>query len=203
MTGMAGHDPGISGHVRPESLVTLLRNTHLDAFLALWERRPRRDEASQTTTHRPGGGAPTGGNLADHHPSPRGRGSHRGKPRRPPPIAPGAGLPQNAGHPLFNWGQIPIVFGLVLFWLLCGSDALVAMKPRRPPPIAPGVGLLQNAGQPLHGQKQAFPCGSDALVAMKPCRPPPIAHGAGLHICVRGGVMKDWKKSANICVFVQ
>ncbi len=29
MTGMAGHDPGISGHVRPESLVTLLRNTHL------------------------------------------------------------------------------------------------------------------------------------------------------------------------------
>jgi hypothetical protein len=28
MTGMAGHDPGISGHVRPESLVTLLRNTH-------------------------------------------------------------------------------------------------------------------------------------------------------------------------------
>jgi lipopolysaccharide/colanic/teichoic acid biosynthesis glycosyltransferase len=24
----AGHDPGISGHVRPESLVTLLRNTH-------------------------------------------------------------------------------------------------------------------------------------------------------------------------------
>ena len=27
MTGMAGHDPGISGHVRPESLVTLLRNT--------------------------------------------------------------------------------------------------------------------------------------------------------------------------------
>jgi lactoylglutathione lyase len=25
---MAGHDPGISGHVRPESLVTLLRNTH-------------------------------------------------------------------------------------------------------------------------------------------------------------------------------
>ncbi|WP_146179656.1 hypothetical protein [Limnohabitans sp. Hippo3] len=31
MTGMAGHDPGISGHVRPESLVTLLRNTQ---FLA-------------------------------------------------------------------------------------------------------------------------------------------------------------------------
>ena len=28
MTGIAGHDPGISGHVRPESLVTLLRNTH-------------------------------------------------------------------------------------------------------------------------------------------------------------------------------
>ena len=27
MTGIAGHDPGISGHVRPESLVTLLRNT--------------------------------------------------------------------------------------------------------------------------------------------------------------------------------
>ena len=27
MTGMTGHDPGISGHVRPESLVTLLRNT--------------------------------------------------------------------------------------------------------------------------------------------------------------------------------
>ena len=27
MTGMAGHDPGISGHVRPESLVTLFRNT--------------------------------------------------------------------------------------------------------------------------------------------------------------------------------
>ncbi len=38
MTGMAGHDPGISGHVRPESLVTLLRNTHYgqkqQAFLA-------------------------------------------------------------------------------------------------------------------------------------------------------------------------
>jgi hypothetical protein len=32
MTGMAGHDPGISGHVRPESLVTLLRNTHLVAL---------------------------------------------------------------------------------------------------------------------------------------------------------------------------
>jgi hypothetical protein len=30
MTGMAGHDPGISGHVRPESLVTLLRNTQFD-----------------------------------------------------------------------------------------------------------------------------------------------------------------------------
>jgi hypothetical protein len=30
MTGMAGHDPGISGHVRPESLVTLLRNTQYD-----------------------------------------------------------------------------------------------------------------------------------------------------------------------------
>ena len=29
MTGMAGHNPGISGHVRPESLVTLLRNTHM------------------------------------------------------------------------------------------------------------------------------------------------------------------------------
>lgn len=29
MTGIAGHDPGISGHVRPESLVTLLRNTQL------------------------------------------------------------------------------------------------------------------------------------------------------------------------------
>ena len=29
MTGIAGHDPGISGHVRPESLVTLLRNTHV------------------------------------------------------------------------------------------------------------------------------------------------------------------------------
>ena len=28
MTGIAGHDPGIIGHVRPESLVTLLRNTH-------------------------------------------------------------------------------------------------------------------------------------------------------------------------------
>jgi len=27
MTGMTGQDPGISGHVRPESLVTLLRNT--------------------------------------------------------------------------------------------------------------------------------------------------------------------------------
>ncbi len=32
MTGMAGHDPGISGHVRPESLVTLLRNTHYAGF---------------------------------------------------------------------------------------------------------------------------------------------------------------------------
>jgi hypothetical protein len=32
MTGMAGHDPGISGHVRPESLVTLLRNTQLLLF---------------------------------------------------------------------------------------------------------------------------------------------------------------------------
>ena len=30
MTGMAGHDPGISGHVRPESLVTLLRNTQME-----------------------------------------------------------------------------------------------------------------------------------------------------------------------------
>ena len=29
MTGMTGHDAGISGHVRPESLVTLLRNTQL------------------------------------------------------------------------------------------------------------------------------------------------------------------------------
>jgi hypothetical protein len=34
MTGMAGHDPGISGHVRPESLVTLLRNTQLRAITA-------------------------------------------------------------------------------------------------------------------------------------------------------------------------
>lgn len=32
MTGMAGHDPGISGHVRPESLVTLLRNTHVESM---------------------------------------------------------------------------------------------------------------------------------------------------------------------------
>ena len=31
MTGIAGHDPGISGHVRPESLVTLLRNTQLSS----------------------------------------------------------------------------------------------------------------------------------------------------------------------------
>lgn len=35
MTGMAGHDPGISGHVRPESLVTLLRNTHLLVIFAI------------------------------------------------------------------------------------------------------------------------------------------------------------------------
>ena len=35
MTGMAGHDPGISGHVRPESLVTLLRNTHQWALLTI------------------------------------------------------------------------------------------------------------------------------------------------------------------------
>lgn len=30
MTGMPGHVPGIGGHVRPESPVTLLRNTQLD-----------------------------------------------------------------------------------------------------------------------------------------------------------------------------
>jgi hypothetical protein len=30
----------------------------MNAFL--WERRPRRDQVSQTTTHRPEGGAPTG-----------------------------------------------------------------------------------------------------------------------------------------------
>ena len=35
MTGMAGHDPGISGHVRPESLVTLLRNTHLIPYVGI------------------------------------------------------------------------------------------------------------------------------------------------------------------------
>ena len=29
----AGHDPGISGHVRPESLVTLLRNTHAQKLI--------------------------------------------------------------------------------------------------------------------------------------------------------------------------
>jgi len=46
-------------------------------LFALWERRPRRDEALQTTTHRPGGGAPTGRNLAEHHLSPRGRGSYK------------------------------------------------------------------------------------------------------------------------------
>ncbi len=63
-------------------------------------------ESSQTTTHRPGGGAPTGRILADHDPSPRGRGSYRENPRRPPAIAPGAGLLQNA----VNWRQIPIVF---------------------------------------------------------------------------------------------
>jgi hypothetical protein len=34
MTGMAGHDPGISGHVRPESLVTLLRNTQIGYMTA-------------------------------------------------------------------------------------------------------------------------------------------------------------------------
>ena len=34
MTGIAGHAPGISGHVRPESLVTLLRNTHLKRITA-------------------------------------------------------------------------------------------------------------------------------------------------------------------------
>jgi hypothetical protein len=45
MTGMAGHDPGISGHVRPESLVTLLRNTHqveLDAIADEINNRPRK-----------------------------------------------------------------------------------------------------------------------------------------------------------------
>jgi hypothetical protein len=42
------------------------------------------------------------------------------------------------------------------FCLLCGSDALVAMKPCRPLPIAPGAGLPQNAGHPLHGQKRGI-----------------------------------------------
>jgi hypothetical protein len=54
------------------------------------------------------------------------------KPRRPPPIAPRAGLLQNAGHHPVGW-NFP-----------CRSDAPVAMKPRRPPPIAPRAGLLQN-----------------------------------------------------------
>jgi uncharacterized protein (DUF1778 family) len=48
MTGIAGHDPGISGHVRPESLVTLLRNTHrftmdeeqMQKFMALLDAPP-------------------------------------------------------------------------------------------------------------------------------------------------------------------
>jgi hypothetical protein len=39
MTGMAGHDPGISGHVRPESLVTLLRNTQAETEQLLTDRR--------------------------------------------------------------------------------------------------------------------------------------------------------------------
>jgi hypothetical protein len=52
-------------------------------------------------------------------------------PRRPPPIAPGVGLLQNAGQPLHGQKQA----------FPCGSDALVAMKPCRPPPIAHGAGL--------------------------------------------------------------
>jgi asparagine synthetase B (glutamine-hydrolysing) len=49
-----------------------------------------------------------------------------------------------ARHFGINWGQIPIVFGLVL-------DALWERrprrdKPRRPPPIAPGAGLLHFVG---------------------------------------------------------
>jgi sialidase-1 len=43
MTGMTGHDPGISGHVRPESLVTLLRNTqHREQHLRCTAKRPDR-----------------------------------------------------------------------------------------------------------------------------------------------------------------
>jgi len=33
----------------------------------LWERRPRRDRPSQTTTHRPEGGAPTGIAVLKQH----------------------------------------------------------------------------------------------------------------------------------------
>ncbi len=58
----------------------------LRSLLPLWKRRPRRDDASQSTTHRPGGGAPT----KDKPASPRGRGSHKRQAR----IAPGAGLLQ-------------------------------------------------------------------------------------------------------------
>jgi hypothetical protein len=43
MTGMAGHDPGISGHVRPESLVTLLRNTHFTSVCLLLHRNSQND----------------------------------------------------------------------------------------------------------------------------------------------------------------
>ena len=38
----------------------MMRLLPLIASGFLWERRPRRDRASQTTTHRPEGGAPTG-----------------------------------------------------------------------------------------------------------------------------------------------
>jgi hypothetical protein len=60
-------------------------------LFALWERRPRRDEALQTTTHRPGGGAPT---------FCRSDALVAMKPRRPPPIAPGAGLLQTVSSGL-------------------------------------------------------------------------------------------------------
>jgi hypothetical protein len=41
-----------------KTLLIRLDDVCMNAFF-LWERRPRRDGALQTNTHRPGGGAPT------------------------------------------------------------------------------------------------------------------------------------------------
>jgi len=57
----------------------------LRSLSPLWERRPRRDDAAQSTTHRPEGGAPT----KDKPASPQGRGSYKSQAR----IVPGGGAP--------------------------------------------------------------------------------------------------------------